>query len=531
MASQQQRGTWTRRQALGTGLAGAVGATMTLAVPSWARAARSGDSGSTPSTPFTITPFVDELPSPPVLQPVDPFLTERAFPPDQIQFPVKYYEVRMRRGTTRVIPNVETEIWGYNGIWPGPTIRARLGEPVVVRHINELDGQTAVHLHGAHPPAESDGYPGDLIDPGAFRDYGYPNFSAGAEPGQSLSTIWYHDHAQDITGLNVYHGLAGFYLVRDDLESALIDAGTLPGEEFDLALALQDRVLNLDGSLFFDPLNHDGFLGDVFCVNGKAQPFANVRRRQYRLRVLNGSNARFYMVRLSTGAPFLVVGTDSALLPAAVRVPSVLLAPAERVDIIVDFRNAPDEVFLENIVVQTDGRGPGGDSLRPDVRIPGVPLLKFVVNPLREDDNVRVQAGAVIRPMVRIRPDEIVATRRFEFGRSQGAWTINNRFFDPDVPVGEPKLGSAERWIIVNKSGGWWHPIHIHQELHQVQSFSGRTPPPLLRGNKDTTTLGPNDTAELFIKFRDFPGRWVFHCHNIAHEDMAMMARFDVVGG
>jgi FtsP/CotA-like multicopper oxidase with cupredoxin domain len=531
MTPEQRYGTWTRRQVLGAGLVGAYGVTLGLAVPEFAAGAlRSDGPSSTPRTPFVITPFVEEVPIPPELQPVPPFATERGFPAEQVQAPAKYYEIRMQKGTARIIPDVETEIWGYNGIWPGPTIRARAGEPVVVRQVNDLDEEVAIHLHGAHPPAESDGYPADLVDPGAFRDYGYPNVPAGAEAGQSLSTIWYHDHAQDITGQNVYRGLAGFYLVRDDFETGLIGAGTLPGDEFDLALVLQDRVLNADGSLFFDPLNHDGFLGDVFCVNGKAQPFVSVRRRQYRLRVLNGSNARFYMLRLSTGAPFLAVGVDSALLPTAVQVQSVLLAPAERVDLIADFRNV-SEVFLENIVIQNDGRGPGGKSSRPDVRIPGVPLLKFVVNPSSEDDNVHVQAGDVIRPLIRILPEEVVATRTFVFGRSQGAWTVNDAFFDPDVPIAQPTLGTAERWIIKNDGGGWWHPIHIHQELHQLQRFNGRVPPPLLRGLKDTTVLGPNDTAELFIKFRDYPGRWVFHCHNLAHEDMAMMARFDVVGG
>jgi len=495
------------------------------------RLPRAPSPDSTPSTPIPVRPFAAELPLPAVLQPVAPFPTDRAFPPGLVDAPAKYYQVHMRRGVTQIIPGTDTEIWGYEGTWPGPTIRARVGEPVVVRQFNDLDQETSVHLHGGHQPAESDGYPADLIPPGGSRDYGYPNALPGGDASQALSTIWYHDHAQDITGQNVYHGLSGLYLVRDDLEASLIAAGTLPGDEFDVPLVLQDRVLNADGSLFFDPLNHDGFLGDVFCVNGRAQPFFRVRRRQYRFRVLNGSTARFFMVRLSSGASMLAVGADSTLLPRAIRVDRVLLGPAERVDLIVDFRHAPSELFLENIVVQDDGRGPGGTSTEPDVVVPGTPLLKFVVGSTTETDPVAVQPGDALRPLVRIQPDEVRATRTFEFDRDKGAWTINGQLFDPDVPIASPRLDAAERWFIVNKSGGWWHPIHIHQELHQVQSFNGRTPPPLLSGNKDTTVLGPNDVAEILIRFRDFPGRFVFHCHNLAHEDMAMMARFDVVEG
>lgn len=530
-ACTQGQGFWTRRRAIGAGLAGAVGLAVEMTAPPWATRTVRAEGVTTPRTPFAVRPFIEELPRPALLQPGSAFTTDRVFTPEQTRFPVQYYEIRMQRGAARIVPDFETEIWGYNGTWPGPTLRPRAGEPIVVRQINELDAETCIHFHGGHPPAQSDGYPGDLIAPGAFFDYGYPNAAAGDEAGQGLSTCWYHDHAQDITGANVYQGLSGFMLVHDDYEDGLIADGVLPGEEFDLPLALQDRVLNADGSLFFDPLNHDGFLGDVFCVNGKAQPDVSVRRRQYRVRVLNGSNARFYMIRLSTGAPFLAVGVDSALLPTAVQTDRILLGPAERVDLVVDFRNAPAELFLENIAVQTSGKGPEGDSRRPKTKIPGTPLLKFVVNQASETDNVRVKAGDTVRPIAPIHPDEIVATRRFVMGRSKGAWTINGRFFDPEFVAGSPKLGTAERWVLVNDGGGWWHPMHIHQELHQVQLFNWRTPPPLMGGYKDTTVLGPNDTAEVFIRFRDFPGKWVMHCHNLAHEDMAMMVRFDVVEG
>ncbi len=125
--------------------------------------------------------------------------------------------------------------------------------------------------------------------------------------------------------------------------------------------------------------------------------------------------------------------------------------------------------------------------------------------------------------------DEIVATRTFEFSRDQGAWQVNGRFYDEARADAAPRLGAAERWFLKNGGGGWWHPIHIHLEAHQVQSFNGRPPPLHNSFKKDTALLGPGDVAEVFLRFRDYTGRFVSHCHNLEHEDDRMMFRFDVV--
>ncbi len=407
--------------------------------------------------------------------------------------------------------------------------------------MNHLDVETSVHQHGGHNPSNSDGLPipDQLIFPGSFKDYCYPNEPAGAQdgdpdPNDNPSTLWYHDHATDLTGPSVYHGLAALYPTTDDLEDGLIARGVLPSRDgdvlLDVPLVVQDRRFNADGSLFYDPFEHDGFLGDVFVVNGKAQPFFRVQRRKYRFRLLNGSNARMYMFRFSNGLPFLQVAADSWLLPfAAARGDRILLGMAERADVVVDFRNAPSEVFLENILVQDSGRGPGGDLNNPDVRIPGTPLVKFIVEGSPVANDATVQAGTLLRPNTPIRANEIVASRSFEFNRSQGAWQVNGRFYDPERADATPRRGTAERWTLKNGGGGWWHPIHIHLEAHQVQRFNGRPPPVYNSFKKDTTLLGPGDEAEVFIRFRDRPGPFVTHCHNLEHEDDRMMFRWDVV--
>jgi len=186
-------------------------------------------------------------------------------------------------------------------------------------------------------------------------------------------------------------------------------------------------------------------------------------------------------------------------------------------------------VFLENVLVQEEGRGPEGESFRPKLKFPGVPLLKFIVEGPTQPDDATLQPGDEVQPNTPILKEEIVATRRWEFGRRRGAWVINERFFDPNRPDARPRLGSAERWIFKNEGGGWWHPIHIHLEAFQIQRINGKRPPPEFSGKKDTILLGPNDEVEVFAKFRDYRGRYVMHCHNVEHEDMRMMVRFDVV--
>jgi len=526
------RRTFTRRDLLKGSLA-AAGALVTAPLLSHGGKAFADD--EIVRTPIRFTPFTRPLPIPKVLEPqatpLDP-ATRCAFrSPPAVVDATKHYVLTQKLGFTEIIPGFQTEIWGYDGLYPGPTIRARFNEPAVVRQVNALDVEVSVHLHGGHTPFDSDGFPDHFIFPGQSRDYCYPNGAPDNDVSEVSSTLWYHDHAMDITGPNVYMGLAGFYLLTDDLEESLIGS-VLPRPEFDIPMVFQDRAFRADGSLAFDNFDHDGFLGDVFVVNGKAQPFFEVERRKYRFRFLNGSNARFWMLRLSNGARFLQIGNDSWLLPQAIERDRILLGNAERADVIVDFRDAPAEVFLENILVQDEGRGPDGDLRSPEVRVPGTPIVKFLVKGSRVDDDVTVAVGVpkVIRPHTPIRADEIVATRRFRFERGNGAWQINGRFFDPDRADATPALGSAERWIIENSSGGWWHPIHMHLEAHQVQRFSGSRPPPYNAFKKDTTLLGPNDVAEVFMKFRTFTDEFVFHCHNVEHEDMRMMGRFVVRG-
>lgn len=505
-----------------------------------------------PPVPFSFTPFSVPLPIPGDLQPVGvgqpPYTPGSVFHgiapeyfdrrvaerPDLNFFenrPTKFYEIRMQPSLHEIIPGVKTPVYGYNGHYPGPTMRFRIGEPAVVRMWNDLSIETSVHLHGGHNPSHSDGYPTFYVLPGRARDYFYPNTvpmrNGLPDFTESPSTLWYHDHAMDITAGTVWKGLCGFAICTDELEDDLIARNVLPARAYDIPLCLQDRRLNPDGTLFFDHLDFDGTLGNVWVTNGVAQPFLKVQRRKYRFRILNGCNARFLELQLSTGQPFLRVGKDSWLYPQPLEQSTMMITSGSRADVIIDFTDAPSEVFLNNILLQTNGRKPEGSLDSPGRLDVPVPFLKFIVEGERQPNSATVSLGTPLRPHHQIQPTEAVRTRVFEFHRRNGGWQINSQFFNPNVAAATPTLGTVERWICRNGSGGWWHPVHFHLESHQIISYNGRPPKPEDRFKSDLLILDGNSEVQVLMSFRTFKGPFVLHCHNVEHEDMRMMLTFD----
>ena len=563
-----------RRQVIKAGLIGGTGAVV---------ASRSGmltpDSASAqvtlPPTPFEITPFQTPLPLSPVLRPfaldrgpgqvlhgIAPefFDGHRVHATDWNMTALRTYKLISEQRITQIIPGVDTPVFTYRdanapegqGTVPGPTIIGEFNTPIVVRLENRLtrdatyvhhDIEASIHHHGGHNPAHSDGHPAFYCLPGQERDYFYPNivpkrrqdgvmqFEQCAVP----STMWYHDHSMDITGFTVSRGLAGFYLSLDDVERGLIHDNVLPdvmrlatdpGACCDIPMLFADQRFNADGTLYYDFLNHDGRLGDVFTVNGAVQPVFRVQRRKYRFRFCNGSNSRYYQLRLSTRRNYLQLGKDSWLFPQPIAVRDVVICPGERADIIVDFRDAPNEMYLENIMQQITGRKPEG----PDPDRP-TPLVKFLVEGAPVQNDLTITTETPLRRHEPITEADIVTTRVFKFGRGNGAWQVNERFYNPRRADAVPQIDAdgqtAERWILKNEGGGWFHPIHIHLEHMEVQKINGRVPPPVQRFKSDIVNLKDNDTAEIFIRFRTFTGPFVFHCHIVEHEDMRMMAQQD----
>jgi len=506
-------------------------------------------------------------------------------------------------------------IFGFNGTFPGPMIYGRYGQPALVRFENQLDQnpynldvgdfgsprrQFLTHLHNGHTAPESDGNPHFRIagyQPGEWVDNLYLNYPAGGDDREKQSFLWFHDHFEGFTGANVYKGLVGLYPIYDpDLDPGDERYGLrLPGVpnletgcvDYDIPLAMYDCALDDGvtphkdfhngcgethpewwGKSFFRHFPNHGFVGDVFTINGVANPVLEVKRRKYRFRFLGASIARVYEFKLmtSTGGPhpapgtqgqyqlpdaqqcmqFTQIASEGGLLPFPIVRNSFKVWPAKRREFIVDFTKYKDGsptrkgdvLYLVNVLEMTDGRKPDGES---NYR---VPMMKIVIGDDAPDNSV---IPTVLRPL----PDIItnVPRRTFELqrGGSSGGdllaqedeWFINDRPFQLCVPLAAPTKGSAEIWTVKNGGGGWVHPMHFHEEEHQILSRNGvptpKTPPgpdsPDVDdfGKEDTVALGPGDSVVLFRRFRTFTGPYVAHCHNLAHEDHNMMFGWSIV--
>ncbi len=418
-----------------------------------------------------------------------------------------YYDITMEVGQKEIIPGFLTTIWGYNGIYPGPTIRARRGRKVVIRQVNNLPESMSVHLHGGHTPSVSDGLPVDLIGPGAMKAYKYPNTQAAA-------TLWYHDHAIDTTGRHIYMGLAGFYIISDNL------ADSLPSAQNDVALVIQDRLFNTDGSLNYpltDATIRTGVIGDTLLVNGAIQPYFEVGRRKVRFRILNGSNARTYKLALSTGDPLVQIASDGGLLNVPVSRASITIGSGERIEIVIDFAQYPigTSVILRNL----------------DTTSPAIPdIMRFDITH-DEVDNSSIPAK--LRPLRRIPESSATVKRSFTMQQTlekgRYLWTINGLLYDPARVDATPQLNATEIWTFQNNSGET-HPMHIHDIQFQILDINGVPPEPGDDGMKDTV-LVPNGggTVRVIGTFTDYTGPYISHCHKIEHEDHAMMFNFTVL--
>jgi len=463
--------------------------------------------------------------------------------------------------------------------------------PAITEKNNTGFGMASVttHLHNAHNPSESDGNPCDFYPSGKFCDQYYPNVLAGFnstnEPNgdinESLSTLWYHDHRVDFTSQNTYKGLVGFYCLFNQFDTGNEETGfRLPSfPQFDIPLAFADKVYDPESrELVFDLFNLDGILGDKFLVNGTVQPFFVVSPRRYRFRLLDTGPSRFYEFFLTgnvggagnpTTNPFWLIGTDGNLIPNPVQVTSVRIGPAERVDVIIDFTNFSGQtLYLENRLNQLNGQGPvavdsqlfpnGGQStgttecqnlgvttngaiLPPNFNNGANLVLQFrVTGPKVADNSVNPATKPTFYqlPSTNVEPRIV---RTFKFDRLNGQWSINGQFMDcgygSSGTGGEStetfrftvQQNSVEQWLLTNLTGDWTHPVHIHLEEHQILSRNRLTPTvPTDLGRKDVTQLHPNERAQLFFRFRDWLGKYPIHCHNVVHEDHAMMAIWHV---
>ncbi|HKA51526.1 MAG TPA: multicopper oxidase family protein [Candidatus Dormibacteraeota bacterium] len=480
------------------------------------------------STAALPTRFTMPLPVPPVLR------------PSRSDADADYYQVTQQVAQIEILPGLKTAIWGYNGIFPGPTIVSRRGRTTVVEHRNQLPVPTVVHLHGGKAPPEHDGYPTDLLLPASgWHEHAHGPGMAGSNTSsgvrqhvypidQSAATLWYHDHRMDFTGPQVYKGLAGFHLVHDDEEEAL----PLPKADRDIPLMIVDRAFAEDGSLRYPSLDGSltgepgvqssfmsGVLGDCLLVNGAPWPQLEVANTRYRFRILNASNARRYLLALDPppkqGPSFVQVGSDAGLLAAPRYHDQIQIAQAQRFDVVVDFSgySIGDKVIMRN-KLSSGGTGQ---------------VMRFVIARSGTDDS-RVPSRLV--GVRRLAPSQATVTRELTFHRGEAErhgmplWTVDGKPFDPERIDANPRLGAIERWKV--RAENVPHPVHIHLAHFQVAGRDGGDPGPYDAGWKDTIDLDTGGQADLLLKFDGFRGKYVFHCHNLEHEDMGMMGNFEV---
>lgn len=490
--------------------------------------------------PNTLAPFVDPLPIPAIAR-----SREQRPSPTNPNTKIPYYRLAMRPFEMKVHRDLQpTKMWGFESVFPGPTLESRTGQEMLVEWANELppahflpidhsihgaesdkpDVRAVVHLHGGKVPPESDGYPEDWTVPGKSRIYRYPN-------EQDAALLWYHDHTLGINRLNVFAGLAGMYLLRDDLEDHL----HLPSGKFEILLVICDRMLDKQSQLYYPVSDNPQspwipeFFGDAHLVNGKLFPFLEVQPRKYRFRMLNAANGRFYRLSLSNQQTFQQIGTDQGLLPAPVTLAKIMIAPAERIDLVIDFSpHAGEKIELHDDVV---------------------PLMQFRVSTVRvKDDSVVPPA---LRPLEKLPESSAANTRMLSLDevddlvQNPVKMLLNGAHWN--MPVTEnPTLNTVEIWTLINPTNDS-HPIHLHLVRFQILDrrriepfaflsrgqlqFTGALvpPDPSEAGWKDTVRAEPAMVTRIIARFEGFPGRYVWHCHILEHEDNEMMRPFDVL--
>lgn len=475
--------------------------------------------------------------------------------------------------TISILPGKETAVWRYTGevlkgepsalqmlsdSYLGPILRLRKGQKVRIHFQNELSEASIIHWHGLLVPAEMDGHPKYAIGPGESYLYEF-------EVKNQAGTYWFHPHPHGRTGAQVYQGLAGLFIVTDEDEQAL----DLPVGEYDLPLVLQDRVFDAENQFLYQAetsgasgmmggMNHGhmgggmdgmmtqmmGQLGDRILVNGHPDATLDVATRVYRLRLLNGSNARIYKLAWEDGAPLTVIGTDDGLLERPVQKEYVTLAPGARVELWVDF--SQDAVGMERILrsLSFSGVEMGNmmDAMESSSLTQGIDLPILTARVVREDAEGRtlpehLVAFEKLDPTAAVNADN---PRRIELSMQNMQWTLNGRLFEMDAVAADEQvqLNELELWEFVNVPGQGMmadfmaHPMHIHGVHFQV--VERQVDPAYLagwesvsagyvdEGWRDTVLVMPGERVRVLLRFSE-PGTFLYHCHNLEHEDGGMM--------
>jgi FtsP/CotA-like multicopper oxidase with cupredoxin domain len=439
-----------------------------------------------------------------------------------------------------ILPGAPTRMWTFNGTFPGPIIRRPSQQRTTVTLSNGLSESLTLHRHGGHQASTEDGQPADeLVAPGASRTYVYDLTEDGG--GERAAMEWYHDHSFLRTGRNTWMGLLGLFIVDDGLDASL----GLPTGDYDVPLVVTDRSFDQNNQLI-DPFTAPGtaargpgesigagyppgdeVVGDTILVNGAVQPFLDVAARRYRLRILNASNFQTFNLARSDGRALVQIGNESGLLPQPVSRSSLLLGPAERGEIVIDFSG------MEGASIVLASTPLTGGAAVPKTAPAIADIMQLRVGAAQPD-------MSTVPPALRPLPPwaanlSHTPNRVFVFGlgvdqQGRSAWTINGQGFDHARVDARPELGSTETWMFINTGPvPVSHYIHIHDVHWRLLSRNLALPDPWEAGLKETFRLDPGEVLLVGSKFTDHLGRYMIHCHMLEHEDHGMMTTFEVV--
>lgn len=424
------------------------------------------------------------------------------------------------QATTANINGSNISVLGYqaNGIL-GPTIRSNSGINTNINFQNNLSEKTNIHWHGLKIPANMDGHPESLVNPGSSFNYQFPI-------NQRAGLSWYHPHPYGATAKQAFQGLAGLFIINDAEEAAL----NLPSGNYEIPLVIQDKRLTSSGIKYNPSMGEvmSGYMGETIIVNGEASPYTEVATRFYRLRLLNGSNARIYNLALSNNADIIIIGNDGGLLKNPSTLKSILLAPGERLDVLVNFAGLSigTEVFLESRMFDNGGTAQGKQ---------GFKVMKFKVTQTVSDG---FTLPASLSSVNTISSSASSKTRNFVINAMQmsdgmnmtGIHRINNKIYDKNRIDENVSANTTEIWVFDNSQGDEPHPMHLHGVHFQVLERNGGRAQLTASENgwKDTVLVMPRETVKIIIPFSTLTGVFVFHCHNLEHEDDGMMLQYQL---
>ena len=432
---------------------------------------------------------------------------------------IDFYSLTVESFDAQIYPDLgPAHLIGYNGVSPGPTFVVEQGQETIVRVLNKGTNSAALHLHGSATQSVWDGWAEDEMQPGQWKDYYYPNYETGR-------AIWYHDHADGVTSVNAYFGQAGGYIIHDPAEDSL----GLPNGNYDVPLTITDKIYQSNGDLVSPAGETTDFLGDIIHVNGQPWPYMAVEPRKYRFRIYDMSLSRPYDLYFEDPLAYMinfdVIASDSGLFGNPVTTSDVLISMGERYEVVVDFSSYAGK----NLTMKNKLQIPVVDEYENTDQI-----MMFVVGTSVSDSSNNDAVPSTLNSAISWPAPRDAVDHTFSFQQGgENTWTINGiDFADVNNRVlAKPAQGAVELWELQHTGGQTVHPVHVHLINFQVVSRTGGSRgvlPYESAGLKDTVLLEPGETVQVLAYYGPWEGLYMFHCHNLIHEDHAMMAAMNI---